>query len=186
MRYTKRKRGGDPNVSSLQNQLNNVQEEINNIKQQLAQLQTTESPSMETMMPSSDMSSSDMSSSDMSSSDMMSINAMPSTIPSLSSEPESVASMSLMDQSISLTGYSGTVGDLCNKMKVKISQLNKPSNRGKYSNKANEYNNILMQIKTQATSVDDVKQLVQYVSFKNNNLMGGKTMKRRKTASKRR
>jgi len=85
---------------------------------------------------------------------------------------------------ISISGYNGTVGEVVSKINTKISQLTSPSSKGRYNDKANELKNIVKSIRT-ATTVDEVKSIIgNKLTFKNNNLMGGKTRKHRKGRKK--
>jgi hypothetical protein len=183
VRHTKRRRGGDNDeLSSFKTQLNKVEDEVNELKLQLAGLEKSsnvsdkieETPSV---FPSESLESSD-------SSDE--IQSLPTEGPSpfqMESSSNSSA-INLMDQSISISGYDGTVGDLMNKVNKKISQLNSPSSKGKYSDKANELKGINKSIRA-ASSVDEVKSIISgKLTFKNNNLMGGKTKKHRKGGKK--
>lgn len=94
---------------------------------------------------------------------------------SAQSQP-SVSSSPVLQENISLSGYNGTANDIISKIRNKISQLNNPSNKGKYQDKINEYKTIIANIQS-ASSVEEVKLAVQKITFKNNNLTGGKTKK---------
>lgn len=161
VRHSKIKRGGD--ISSIEMKLDNIQDEVNELKSELSRLKTNDSSVDETST----------------STDIM----MPEPISMPETMPESMPVMSdtsLKQQSIEITGYSGTVGDLTNKINKKIKDLNKPTNKGRYTDTVTEYKNLLAQINS-ASDVNDVKSIIQYkLIFKNNNLMGGKTRKHRK------
>ena len=83
---------------------------------------------------------------------------------------------------ISLNEYNGTIKDLFGKIQSKITDLNSPSNKGKYINRVAELRNLLGNLK-KATTVQDIQSTIGLkLKFKNNNLMGGKTKRRgRKT-----
>jgi hypothetical protein len=178
VRHTKRRRGGDNDeLSSFKTQLNKVEDEVNELKLQLAGLEksSTVSDKMEdtSVLPSE---SSD------------EIQSLPTEGPSPfdmeSSSSTSSSTIDLMDQSISISGYDGTVGEIVSKINKKISQLNSPSSKGKYGDKANELKGINKSIRA-ASSVDEVKSIISgKLTFKNNNLMGGKTKKHRKGGKK--
>jgi hypothetical protein len=96
----------------------------------------------------------------------------------------SISSQNIMKLPISISGYNGTVGEIVSKINTKISQLTSPSSKGRYNDKANELKNIVKSIRT-ATTVDEVKSIIgNKLTFKNNNLMGGKTRKHRKGRKK--
>jgi predicted nuclease with TOPRIM domain len=172
VRYSRRKRGGD--AASIEIKLNKVQDEVDELKIELSNLKngntsekmSSEKPSFQEMEEKS------------SSSEIM----MPEqiSIPSLNS-----SSKSLNGEMIEINGYSGTVGDLSDKLNKKIRDLDKPTNKGKYSDKVVEYKKVMTKIKG-ASDVETVKQVVQEsrLTFKNNNLMGGKTHKRGRKGKK--
>jgi len=172
VRYSRRKRGGD--TASIEIKLNKVQDEIDELKMELSNLKngdssdkmSLESPSFEEMEEKS------------SSSEIM----MPEQIsmPSLSSSTKSLTS-----ETIELNGYSGSVSDLSDKLNKKIRDLDKPTNKGKYSDKVTEYKEIMKQIKG-ASDTESVKKIIESsrLTFKNNNLMGGKTHKRGRKGKK--
>lgn len=172
VRYSRRKRGGD--TASIEIKLNKVQDEIDELKMELANLKngnasdemSVETPSFEEMEEKS------------SSSEIV----MPEQIsmPSLSSSTKS-----LNNETIEFNGYSGSVSDLSDKLNKKIKDLDKPTNKGKYSDKVTEYKEIMKRIKG-ASDVETIKQVVETsrLTFKNNNLMGGKTHKRGRKGKK--
>ena len=84
-----------------------------------------------------------------------------------------------MDSKLNLPGFTKTVKDLVDNIKTKISQLDKPSNKNRYSDKVDDLKTILSSIKG-AKDAKAVEDIVMYkLSFKNNNLIGGKSRKRR-------
>ena len=86
----------------------------------------------------------------------------------------------ILQENISLNGYNGLVSDIVSKIRNKITQLNKSTNKGKYDDKIKEYKSIISTIQN-ANTIDEVKSATQYkLVFKNNNLMGGKTRKNNK------
>jgi hypothetical protein len=87
-----------------------------------------------------------------------------------------ITSSPVLQENISLNGYNGTASDIISKIRTKISQLNNPSNKGKYQDKINEYKTIIANIQS-ATTTEEVKSAVKTITFKNNNLTGGKTKK---------
>jgi hypothetical protein len=109
--------------------------------------------------------------------------ASPSMEP-VASGTNSISSQSIMNQPISISGYNGTVGEIVSKINKKIGQLTSPSSKGRYIDKANELKSIVNSIR-KATTVDEVKSIISNkITFKNNNLMGGKTRKHRKGRKK--
>jgi len=170
VRYSKRKRGGD--AASIEIKLNKVQDEVDELKIELSNLKngntsmSLEKPSFQEMEEKS------------SSSEI--VMPEPISMPSLNS-----SSKSLNSEMIEINGYSGTVGDLSDKLNKKIKDLDKTTNKGKYSDKVVEYKKIMTKIKD-ASDVETVKQVVQEsrLNFKNNNLMGGKTHKRGRKGKK--
>ena len=102
------------------------------------------------------------------------------SMPSLSS-----SSKSLNNEMIELNGYSGSVSDLSDKLNKKIKDLDKPTNKGKYSDKVTEYKEIMRKIRG-ASDTESIKKIVESskLTFKNNNLMGGKTHKRGRKGKK--
>lgn len=179
VRHTKKRRGGDndelTSLTSFKTQLNKVEDEVNELKLQLEGLEKTSSVSDKvedttSVFPSE---SSD------------EIQSSPTEGPSpFVMESASTSAINLMDQPISISGYDGTVGEIVSKINKKISQLNSPSSKGKYSDKSNQLKGINKSIRD-ASSVDEVKSIVSgKLTFKNNNLMGGKTKKHRKGGKK--
>jgi len=164
VRYSRRKRGGD--AASIEIKLNKVQDEVNELKIELSNLKnenTFSNVGMEEKSSSSEI-------------------VMPEQIsmPSLNSSPKS-----LNGEMIEINGYRGTVGDLSDKLNKKIKDLDNPTNKGKYSDKVTKYKEVMTKIKG-ASDIETVKQVVQQsrLTFKNNNLMGGKTYKRGRKGKK--
>jgi hypothetical protein len=163
---TKKKRGGDnQEISDFKIKLDKVQDDIDRLKQTLS---TLDSSSASSSSDSDSDSSPSLESSDSSS--------LESSSPS--SESSSSSSKSdILQQDINLDGYSGTVKELIEKIRKKNSDLGKSSNKGKYQDKIDENKSVISAIQ-KASSIDDVKSAVQNkLTFKNNNLMGGKTKK---------
>jgi chromosome segregation ATPase len=80
----------------------------------------------------------------------------------------------LDDQSISINGFDGTVKQLKDSMKKKASQLSKNK---RYKDKADSINKTLKDVNENAKNSKDVEDIVTSntsLTFKNNNLMGGK------------
>ena len=80
----------------------------------------------------------------------------------------------LDDQSISINGFDGTVKQLKDSMKKKASQLSKNK---RYKDKADSINKTLKDVNENAKNTNDVEEIVKSntsLTFKNNNLMGGK------------
>jgi hypothetical protein len=80
----------------------------------------------------------------------------------------------LDDQSISINGFDGTVKQLKDSMKKKASQLSKNK---RYKDKADSINKTLKDVNENAKNSNDVEEIVKSntsLTFKNNNLMGGK------------
>jgi hypothetical protein len=80
----------------------------------------------------------------------------------------------LDDQSISINGFDGTVKQLKDSMKKKASQLSKNK---RYKDKADSINKTLKDVNENAKNTNDVEEIVKRntsLTFKNNNLMGGK------------
>ena len=88
---------------------------------------------------------------------------------------------SILEQKIEVTGFKGTAGDAIKSIRNKITQLQKPANKGKYADKAIKLKEAIVSIQ-RATSVSEVEKIINNtpsITFKNNALMGG--MKTRKT-----
>jgi len=172
VRYSKKKRGGD--TASIEIKLNKVQDEIDELKMELSNLKNGNvSDKMNVETPTFDAMEENSSTSEI---------VMPEQIsmPGLTS-----SSKSLNNETIELNGYSGSVGDLSDKLNKKIKDLDKPTNKGKYSDKVTEYKEIMKKIKG-ASDTESIKQIVETsrLTFKNNNLMGGKTHKRGRKGKK--
>jgi hypothetical protein len=164
VRYSRRKRGGD--AASIEIKLNKVQDEVNELKIELSNLKngnTSSNVGMEEKSSSSEI--------------MM---PEPISMPSLNSSTKLLNS-----EMIEINGYRGTVGDLSDKLNKKIRDLDNPTNKGKYSDKVTKYKEVMKKIKG-ASDTQTVKQVVQEsrLTFKNNNLMGGKTHKRGRKGKK--
>jgi hypothetical protein len=90
-------------------------------------------------------------------------------------EPEEVKEeIKLDDQPISINGFDGTVKQLKDSMKRKAGQLSKNK---KYKDKADSITATIKEINDKAANSKDVEEIVTSnisLTFKNNNLMGGK------------
>ena len=90
-------------------------------------------------------------------------------------EPEEVKEeIKLDDQPISINGFDGTVKQLKDSMKRKAGQLSKNK---KYKDKADSITATIKEINDKAANSKDVEKIVTSntaLTFKNNNLMGGK------------
>jgi hypothetical protein len=167
---TKKKRGGDnQEISDFKIKLDKVQADLDRLKDTLSTLDSSSAINI------SDSKISDSSSSDSILEGLSS--SLTSSIPSLES---SSSSSDILQQNISLDGYSGTVKDIIDKIRKKNSDLGKLSNKGRYQDKIDENKSVISAIQ-KASSIDEVKSAIQNkLMFKNNNLMGGKTKKRGK------
>jgi hypothetical protein len=91
---------------------------------------------------------------------------------------------SILTMTISLNGYNGTVGDVFSKIRSKISDLDRPTNKGRYSSRVNELRTLLGNL-MRATTVQEIQSKIgSSLSFKNNNLMGGKSKRRGRKSNK--
>ena len=87
----------------------------------------------------------------------------------------------LTQQKIDVTGFQGSVEDAMQSIKGKMRQLQKPSNKGRYDEKANKFKQSLAEMKA-AKSISDIEEIINKtpsLNFKNNKLMGGKKTKKR-------
>ena len=87
----------------------------------------------------------------------------------------------LTQQKIDVTGFQGSVGDAMQSIKGKMRQLQKPSNKGRYDEKADKFKQSLAEMKA-AKSISDIEEIINKtpsLNFKNNKLMGGKKTKKR-------
>ena len=86
---------------------------------------------------------------------------------------------------ISLNEYNGTLKELFSKIRSKISDLDKPTNKGRYSSRVIELKTLLKNL-SKATTVQDIKSTIgTKLQFKNgNSLMGGKSKKRGRKSKK--
>ena len=165
---TRKKRGGENQlITNFRIKLNKVEEELKDLKKTLSTLEN-DSSSLEIIEEKITNNEPIMESK----SEGISENA---------NEPKIEASKSsVLQENISLNGYNGSVSDIVSKIRSKITQLNKSTNKGRYDDKIKEYKSIISTIQN-ANNIDDVKLATQYkLVFKNNNLMGGKTKKNNK------
>jgi hypothetical protein len=90
-------------------------------------------------------------------------------------EPEEVKEeIKLDDQPVSINGFDGTVKQLKDSMKRKAGQLSKNK---RYKDKADNITDTIKEINDKAATSKDVEEIVTSntsLTFKNNNLMGGK------------
>jgi len=189
---TDNRTSNDEKFNKVINTLQSLTEEVKTIKDSLSSnnvnADSSATPSMEPMEP---MASPSMEPMEPMASPSMEPMASPSMEPmaSPSMEPvalgtNSISSQNIMNQPISISGYNGTVGEIVSKINKKIGQLTSPSSKGRYIDKANELKSIVNSIR-KATTVDEVKSIISNkITFKNNNLMGGKTRKHRKGRKK--
>jgi hypothetical protein len=93
----------------------------------------------------------------------------------------------IMQQMITINGFTGTVGELLSRMREKVIQLKK--NAGdKYKVTIDKLTAVAKKISSDTIeNVDKIKQILkdEQVTFKNNKLFGGKTKKRRNKKSNR-
>ena len=97
-------------------------------------------------------------------------------------EKEQEKEIPLTQQKIDVTGFKGSVEDAMRSIKGKIRQLQKPSNKGRYDDKANKFKQSLDEMKS-AKSISDIEDIINKtpsLNFKNNKLMGGKQTKKRR------
>lgn len=87
----------------------------------------------------------------------------------------------IMQQMITLNGFTGTVGELLSKLREKVKQLRRDT-ANKYKPYADKLSKVVKKISDDtATNIDKIKQILrdEQLTFKNNKLFGGKTKKRR-------
>lgn len=97
-------------------------------------------------------------------------------------EKEQEKEIPLTQQKIDVTGFKGSVEDAMRSIKGKMRQLQKPSNKGRYDDKANKFKQSLDEMKS-AKSISDIEDIINKtpsLNFKNNKLMGGKQTKKRR------
>jgi hypothetical protein len=107
-----------------------------------------------------------------------------------SAKASGVSSPAIMQQTIKINGFTGTVAELLSRMREKVIQLKK--NAGdKYKVAINKLNTASKKISADAIDrVDKIKEILknEQLTFKNNRVFGGKTKKIRqpikKTSSK--
>ena len=108
----------------------------------------------------------------------------PAILPSMDSASAIISPAIPDSMIISLNGYNGTIKDLFDKIDSKIKNLGSASNKGKYKDRVAELRNLLGNLK-KATTVQDIQTTIgSKLSFKNNNLMGGKTKRRGRKSKK--
>jgi hypothetical protein len=93
----------------------------------------------------------------------------------------------IMQQTITINGFTGTVGELLSRMREKVIQLKK--NAGdKYKTTIDKITATAKKISSETIdSIDKIKEILKndQITFKNNKLFGGKTKKRRNKKSNR-
>ncbi len=107
-----------------------------------------------------------------------------------SAEASGVSSPAIMQQTIKINGFTGTVDELLSRMREKVIQLKKSAG-DKYKVAINKLNTASKKISADAIDrVDKIKEILknEQLTFKNNRVFGGKTKKIRqpmkKTSSK--
>jgi hypothetical protein len=92
----------------------------------------------------------------------------------------------IMQQTITINGFTGTVGELLSRMREKVIQLKKNAGN-KYKTTIDKLSAVAKKISSDAVdSVDKIKEILRsdQITFKNNKLFGGKTKKRRQPMKK--
>jgi hypothetical protein len=107
-----------------------------------------------------------------------------------SAKASGVSSPAIMQQTIKINGFTGTVDELLSRMREKVIQLKKSAG-DKYKVAINKLNTASKKISADAIDrVDKIKEILknEQLTFKNNRVFGGKTKKIRqpmkKTSSK--
>jgi hypothetical protein len=96
------------------------------------------------------------------------------------SEREERKEVPIMEQMITINGFTGTVGELLSRMREKVIQLKKNAGN-KYKVTIDKLTAVAKKISSDTIeNVDKIKQILkdEQVTFKNNKLFGGKTKKR--------
>jgi hypothetical protein len=96
------------------------------------------------------------------------------------SEREERKEVPIMEQIITINGFTGTVGELLRRMREKVIQL-KENAGNKYKVTIDKLSGVAKKISSDAIeNVDKIKQILkdERLTFKNNKLFGGKTKKR--------
>jgi len=102
------------------------------------------------------------------------------------SEREERKEVPIMQQMITINGFTGTVGELLSRMREKVIQLKKNAGN-KYKVTIDKLTAVAKKISSDTIeNVDKIKQILkdEQVTFKNNKLFGGKTKKRRQSMKK--
>ena len=101
-------------------------------------------------------------------------------------EASGVSSPAIMQQTLTINGFTGTVGELLSRMREKVIQLKK--NAGdKYKVAIDKLNTASKKISADAIdTVDKIKEILknEQLTFKNNRVFGGKTKKIRQPIKK--
>jgi hypothetical protein len=101
-------------------------------------------------------------------------------------EASGVSSPAIMQQTLTINGFTGTVGELLSRMREKVIQLKK--NAGdKYKVAIDKLNTASKKISADAIdTVDKIKEILknEQLTFKNNRVFGGKTKKIRQPMKK--
>jgi len=103
------------------------------------------------------------------------------------SEREERKEVPIMQQTITINGFTGTVGELLSRMREKVIQLKKNAGN-KYKTTIDKLSATAKKISSDATdSIDKIKEILKndQITFKNNKLFGGKTKKIRNKKSNR-
>jgi hypothetical protein len=179
--YSRSKKGGAiaPEVNALENALQNIQSDVETAMTKLKELQDksleiqeqslekqteTETPApLETEKTNTD-----------NDTDSEEENEEEEEEEDKDKDKDEKEEIKLDDQSISINGFDGTVKQLKDSMKKKASQLSKNK---RYKDKADSINKTLKDVNENAKNTNDVEEIVKSntsLTFKNNNLMGGK------------
>ena len=156
------KKGGNSSIEiqTLQAKVQTIESDLSNVKSEINNLEKQESKSTVTSGP-------------------VTYDSPVTPVTPASANPTSA----ILQQNIEVTGFKGTAGDAIKSIRNKITQLQKPSNKGKYTDKANKLKDTILSIQG-AESVSEVETIINNtpsINFKNNALMGGmKTRKGRK------
>jgi hypothetical protein len=94
--------------------------------------------------------------------------------------------ISILEQMITVNGFTGTVGELLSRMREKVIQLKK-NTANKYMKYSQKLNSVMKKISSDTIeNVDKIKQILkdEQLTFKNNQVFGGKTKKGRQSMKK--
>ena len=177
--YSRSKRGGAiaPEVNALENALQNIQSDVETAMTKLKELQDKsqeiqeQSPEKQTETPAPLETEKTNTDND---TDSEEENEEEEEEEDKDKDKDEKEEIKLDDQSISINGFDGTVKQLKDSMKKKASQLSKNK---RYKDKADSINKTLKDVNENAKNSNDVEEIVKSntsLTFKNNNLMGGK------------